>query len=98
MYGKLTIGGRKFGISLLAATLAAGRDTGAAQEAAADKALPGWLGKEFTVESSTLNDHMPTGGKLPSSSTRRKTSCASARARPSSNGCRGAWTSPRPAA
>ena len=26
--------------------------------------LAGWLGKEFTVESSTLNDHMPTGGKL----------------------------------
>ena len=29
-----------------------------------DDALAGWLGKEFTVESSTLNDHMPVGGKL----------------------------------
>ena len=35
-----------------------------AQEAAVDDALAGWLGRELTVQSSTLNDHMPVGGKL----------------------------------
>ncbi|HEY6126220.1 MAG TPA: hypothetical protein VIV63_16325 [Steroidobacteraceae bacterium] len=64
MYGKLKTGGRIFGIWLAAATLALGASVAAAQERAPDEALSGWLGKEFTVESSTLNDHMPTGGKL----------------------------------
>jgi hypothetical protein len=64
MYGKLKIGGRKFGIWLTAAMLGFGATLAAAQERVPDNALAGWLGKEFTVESSTLNDHMPTGGKL----------------------------------
>jgi hypothetical protein len=29
-----------------------------------DPALAGWIGKEITITSSTLNDHIPTGGKL----------------------------------
>jgi hypothetical protein len=29
-----------------------------------DPALSGWLGKEITIDSTTLNDHVPFGGKL----------------------------------
>jgi len=64
MYGKLTIGGRKFGIWMTAAILGFGATLAMAQENAPDSVLAGWLGKEFTVASSTLNDHMPMGGKL----------------------------------
>jgi hypothetical protein len=64
MYGKLTIGGRKLGICVMAAILGLGAALAVAQERVPDNALAGWLGKEYTVESSTLNDHMPTGGKL----------------------------------
>jgi hypothetical protein len=64
MYGKLTIGGKKFAIWMTATMLGLGASLAAAQEIAADNALADWLGKEYTVESSTLNDHMPTGGKL----------------------------------
>lgn len=64
MYGKLNIGGKKRGISILAMALLFGATLASAQEAAPDAAMANWLGKEFTVESSTLNDHMPTGGKL----------------------------------
>jgi hypothetical protein len=35
-----------------------------AQDAAPDATLTGWLGHEFTVESSSVKDQMPTGGKL----------------------------------
>lgn len=64
MYGKLISDGRKLGISFLAATLLLSAAAASAQEPAPDNALSAWLGKEFTVASSTLNDHMPTGGKL----------------------------------
>ena len=64
MYGKMTIDVRKIGIWATAAMLGFAASLAAAQEAAADGALADWLGKEYTVESSTLNDHMPTGGKL----------------------------------
>ncbi|HYJ42232.1 MAG TPA: hypothetical protein VEW08_15675 [Steroidobacteraceae bacterium] len=64
MYGNLRIGGRKLAIWMTAATLTLGAALAGAQEAAPDPALGGWLGKEYTVEYSTLNEHMPTGGKL----------------------------------
>lgn len=64
MYGKLTVGGRKLGVWMTAAMLGFGAAMAAAQERNVDGALDAWLGKEFTVESSTLNDHMPMGGKL----------------------------------
>jgi len=66
MFGKLTIGGRKLGISLMAAFLATGAAIAVAQERVrvADDALASWLGKEFTVTASPLNEHMPMGGKL----------------------------------
>lgn len=64
MYGKLTIRGKKIGISVLAATLLLGASLAGAQEAALDGALAGWLGKEYTVETTSLPEHMPTGGKL----------------------------------
>jgi len=64
MYGKLIFGGRRLGICLTAAILGLGASVSMAQENAPDSTLAAWLGKEFTVASSTLNDHMPTGGKL----------------------------------
>ena len=64
MYRNLISGGRTFGISLLASTLLLSAAVATAQEAAPDPAMSSWLGMEFTVTSSTLNDHMPTGGKL----------------------------------
>jgi hypothetical protein len=65
MYGKLTNGGRKFGVWMTAAMLGLGAALAVAQEQRApDDALSGWLGREFTVQTSPLNDHMPTGGKL----------------------------------
>lgn len=65
MYGKLTFGGRKFGVWMTAAMLGFGAALAVAQEQRApDDALSGWLGREFTVQTSPLNDHMPTGGKL----------------------------------
>ena len=64
MYGKLIFGGRRLGICLMAAILGFGASVAMAQENAPDNTLAAWLGKEFTVASSTLNDHMPTGGKL----------------------------------
>lgn len=64
MYGKLTIGARKFGISVVATILASGAALAVAQESTQEDALSAWLGKEFTVTSSSLNEHMPLGGKL----------------------------------
>ena len=64
MYGKLTIGGRKLWVSVTATILAFGAALAAAQDRSADDALAGWLGKEFTVTSSSTNEHMPLGGKL----------------------------------
>lgn len=64
MYGKFLSVGKKFAVSLTAATVVLAASSAFAQEAASDPALDGWLGKEYTVTSSTLNDHMPTGGKL----------------------------------
>jgi hypothetical protein len=60
----LTIGGRKLGISLMTAALACGAALSLAGDATADEYLTGWLGREFTIETSTINDHIPVGGKL----------------------------------
>ena len=35
-----------------------------ARAAEPDPALAGWLGTEITINASSLNDHVPTGGKL----------------------------------
>lgn len=64
MYGKLTIGGRKLWVSVTATLITLGAALAVAQERAADDALNNWLGKEFTVTSSSTNEHMPLGGKL----------------------------------
>lgn len=65
MYASFTSGMRGFGMrGLAAALLFMGATSAMAQEAAPDSVLDGWLGREFTVQSSTLNDHMPVGGKL----------------------------------
>jgi hypothetical protein len=64
MYGKLTIDAKRLGISMMAAALALGAGMAVAQEALPDKVLADWLGKEFTVQSSSINDQMPTGGKI----------------------------------
>jgi hypothetical protein len=64
MFRTPTTDRKKLGISMMAAALLAGAALAAAQEPAPDNILAQWLGQEFTVESSTLNDHMPKGGKL----------------------------------
>jgi hypothetical protein len=64
MYGKQTTDRKKFGISMMAAALLLGTALAAAQEPVPDDVLAGWLGKEFTVQSSTLKDPVPIGGKL----------------------------------
>jgi hypothetical protein len=64
MYGKLITDRKKLGISMMAAALLLGAALAAAQEAAPDKILADWVGREFTVESSSLNAHVPIGGKL----------------------------------
>jgi hypothetical protein len=35
-----------------------------AQTAGPDAALAGWIGREITIETSTIGDHIPVGGKL----------------------------------
>jgi hypothetical protein len=65
MFGNLSIGGKGWGMrGLAAALLLMGATFAGADEAERDSVLDGWLGGEFTVQSSTLNDHMPVGGKL----------------------------------
>lgn len=64
MYGKLVIGSRKIAIWMTAAFFGFGATLAAAQDFSPDSALAGWLGKEFTVQPSALNDLMPMGGKL----------------------------------
>jgi hypothetical protein len=56
---------RKFGISLAAATLTlCAASPVQADEPTPDDSLTPWIGREFTILSSTINDHMPTGAKL----------------------------------
>ncbi|HLA70372.1 MAG TPA: hypothetical protein VK624_02605 [Steroidobacteraceae bacterium] len=65
MFRNLTNGLRKSGIAGTAAALfLLGATLAVAGDATPEEPLAGWLGREYTVESSTLNDHMPTGGKL----------------------------------
>ena len=65
MYARREIGVKKFGMrGLMAALLFMGATLAWSQEVEPDSVLDGWLGKEFTVESSTLADHMPIGGKM----------------------------------
>ena len=83
MYGKQTTGRKKFGISMMAAALLLGAALAAAQEPSPDDVLAGWLGKEFTVESSTLNDSRADRRQAHLRlRLRGRTSCASARAMP----------------
>ena len=64
MFSRLTTGIKGFGMrGLAAALLFVGAPLALAQEAQSD-VLKDWLGQEFTIQSSTLNDHMPTGGKF----------------------------------
>ena len=64
MYGKLTSDGRKYGISVMAAALLLGAALAAAGDAVPNEELAGWLGKEFTVAASNLDDQIPLNGKL----------------------------------
>ncbi|HTU64672.1 MAG TPA: hypothetical protein VMF52_01875 [Steroidobacteraceae bacterium] len=64
MYSKIE-GMKRFGMrGLAAALLFMGATVASAQEPTTDSLIKEWLGKEFTVESSTVNDRMPQGGKL----------------------------------
>jgi hypothetical protein len=53
---------RKDGLLALGATLLLGAGHAAAD--GPEPSLQGWLGREFTIDSSTINDHIPVGGKL----------------------------------
>ena len=65
MYARVTSGIKGFGMrGLAAALLFMGATVALAQESGPDPALESWLGKEFVVDSSTINDHMPIGGRL----------------------------------
>ena len=66
MYGKPTSSfARKLGISLAAATLALCATSGAhADDPTPDQSLLGWIGREFTILTSTINEQMPVGAKL----------------------------------
>jgi hypothetical protein len=66
MFSKQLFGFKGFGMrGLAAALLFMGATIASAQEVTEpDNLLSAWLGKEFTVEKSTLDDRVPTGGKL----------------------------------
>jgi len=63
MFNRVTKG-RKLGISVFTGTVLLAAAIAWAQEALPDDVLSGWLGREMVVQSSTINDHMPVGGKL----------------------------------
>ena len=65
MYARFTTGMKEFGIrGLAAALLFMGATFASAQEAGPDAVLDGLLGREFTVQSSTVGDRIPLGGKM----------------------------------
>jgi len=65
MYARLTTGIKGFGMrGLAAALLFMGAPLAMAQDTDPDPTLSGWLGSEFTVESATVANAMPIGGKL----------------------------------
>ena len=65
MFRNLTNGVGNSQVSrMVAALFLLGATLAMAGDATPDEALAGWLGHEYTVESSTLNDHIPIGGKL----------------------------------
>src|SRR5690349_21218435 len=64
MYARLFTEAKGFGMRALAAALLFMGATAALAQDEIDPVLSGWLGKEFTIDASTLNDHMPVGGKL----------------------------------
>jgi len=64
MYARLMKTTMRLGMRGLAAALLFMGATTASAQTAEDSVLSDWLGKEFTIDASTLNDHMPVGGKL----------------------------------
>jgi hypothetical protein len=66
MISRVNTGMKRFGIrGLAAALLFMGATLASAQESKEpDNLLSAWLGKEFTVETSSLDDSIPAGGKL----------------------------------
>lgn len=64
MYRQTTGSPRKLGISLTAALLLFGTSLAIAEDASPDAAIADWLGKEITINTSTIDDHIPLGGKM----------------------------------
>ena len=58
------IRGRKLGVSLMAAALTLCAAHSFAGSAKADETLKSWLGREYTIDTSTINDQIPVGGKM----------------------------------
>jgi hypothetical protein len=63
MFKKLSNRGRRNSYPA-AAGLLAFATLAFAQAAGPDSALAGWIGREITIETSTIDDHIPVGGKL----------------------------------
>ena len=63
MFKKLSIRGRRNSYAA-AAGLLAFATLAFAQAAGPDAALAGWIGREITIVTSTMDDHIPVGGKL----------------------------------
>jgi hypothetical protein len=64
MYKFLVSRGRSIWMALVSALLLGSAGLVLADDVVPDNALNGWLGREFTVASSTINDHIPVGGKM----------------------------------
>ena len=65
MYARHSTVKKGYGMrGLIAALLFVGATVALAQQLAPDPALESWLGKEYVVDSSTINDHVPVGGRL----------------------------------
>jgi hypothetical protein len=62
MFSKLSWGARKRAIAVGAALLSGATLVGAAN--AIDTALAGWIGREIVINSSTIGDDFPVGGRL----------------------------------
>lgn len=63
MFNRNSIGGRRKSLASVAGLLAFAT-LAFAQTAGPDATLAGWIGREITIDASSIDDHIPVGGKL----------------------------------
>jgi hypothetical protein len=63
MFNRKSIRGRRTSKATVAGLLAFAT-LAFAQNAGPDAALAGWIGREITIDASSIDDHIPVGGKL----------------------------------